>query len=147
MDVILQSPLSMFTYDDLHELHVFCGWVVVVGGVIHTICHSIRWADQGNFYLMFNNRSGISGFISVICILLIGVPMFEALRSRVRFEVRKYLHYFFVVFCIAMSFHAPLSALPNGGFACIVFPTIIIWYTLDSLYVYFFMTEKIEVII
>lgn len=38
MDVILQSPLSMFTYDDLHELHVFCGWVVVVlGGVLHTI--------------------------------------------------------------------------------------------------------------
>ena len=146
MEMIMQSPLSMFTYDDLHELHIWCGWVVVIDGALHTLFHIIRWADQGNLELIFHHRSGISGFVSIICITLIGVPMmFEVFRSRIKFEVRKYLHYFFVVFCIAMSFHAPLSTIPNGGFAVIVFPTIIIWYTLDSLYVYFCMTEKIEV--
>jgi len=145
MEVIMTSPLSMFTYDDLHELHVFCGWIVVFDGVLHTIFHCIRWANQGNMNLIFDTRSGISGFVAVICILLIGTPMmFEAFRKRINYEVRKYLHYFFVVFCIAMSFHAPLSTIPNGGFACMIFPTLIIWYTLDSLYVYIKMTEKID---
>lgn len=145
MEMIMQSPLIMFTYEDLHELHIWCGWVVVIDGALHTLFHIIRWADQGNLELIFQHRSGISGFVSITCIILIGAPMmFECLRSRIRFEVRKYLHYFFVVFCIAMSFHAPLSTIPNGGFAAIVFPTIIIWYTLDSLYVYLCMTEKIE---
>ncbi|KAL7523793.1 hypothetical protein ACHAXR_001634, partial [Thalassiosira sp. AJA248-18] len=145
MEIIVQSPLSMFSYDDLHELHVYCGWVVVFDGVLHTIFHFIRWADQGNMNLVFGTRSGISGFVCVICILLIGVPMmFEAVRKRMAYELRKYLHYFFVVFCIAMSFHAPLSTIPNGGFACIIFPTLILWYTMDSLYVYLFMTERID---
>ena len=145
MEVVMKSPLSLFTYDDLHELHVFTGWVVVFDGIVHTIFHIIRWSNQGTMNLMFDTRTGISGFVCAICILLIGVPMmFEALRKRMAFEVRKYLHYFFVVFCIAMSFHAPLSTIPNGGFACIIFPTLITWYVLDAMYVYLFWTERID---
>ncbi|KAL7532450.1 hypothetical protein ACHAXR_004635 [Thalassiosira sp. AJA248-18] len=145
MEVVMRSPLSLFTYNDLHKLHVFCGWVVVFDGILHTIFHCIRWANQGTMNLMFDTCTGISGFVCAICILLIGVPMmFEALRKRLAFEVRKYLHYFFIVFCIAMSFHAPLSTIPNGGFACIIFPTLIIWYVLDAMYVYLFWTERID---
>jgi len=145
MEIIMQSPLSMITYEDLHELHIYAGWVIVIDGILHASFHCIRWINQGNMYLMFDSRSGCSGFVVTICICLIGFPMmFEVLRSRMKYELRKYLHYFFVVFCIAMSFHAPLSTIPNGGFACIIFPTLIIWYVLDTLYVYLFWTEKID---
>ena len=145
MEIIMQSPLSMFTYQDLHELHIYCGWVIVLDGVLHTIFHCIRWGNQGNMYLMFDTVSGISGIVCIICILLIGIPMmFEAFRKRIAYELRKYLHYFFIVFCIAMSFHAPLSTIPNGGFTAIVFPTLICWYALDALYVHLYMTEKID---
>ena len=146
IELLFSSPLSLLSYSNAHELHVFCGKVVVFDGILHTVFHIVRWADQGNLYLVFNHRSGISGFVAVISILLISVPMmFEVLRSRIKYEVRKYVHYFFVIFCIAMSFHAPLSTIPNGGFTLIVFPTLIIWWALDNLYVYLYLTEKIEV--
>lgn len=144
MEMIAQSPIGMFTYDDLHELHVFCGWVCMTDGCIHTIMHLTRWIVQGNFELVVESRTGLSGLISVICILLVGLPMgWERIRSRIRFETRKYIHYLFVVFCIAMAFHAPISGWPNGGFAPLVFPILILWWALDTMYVCFYMTERI----
>lgn len=145
MEVVMRSPISMYTYDDLHELHVYCGWVVVADGLLHAIFHCIRWGNQGNMWLLFGCRSGISGFVVTVCCILIGFPMmFEPLRSRIAYETRKYLHYLFIVMAIAMSFHAPLSTIPNGGFAPIIFPIVILWWVLDMMYVNIVMTEKIE---
>lgn len=145
MEIIMRSPLMMYTYDDLHELHIYCGWVVVLDGLVHALFHIIRWTSHGNMWLFFGTRTGLSGFVITVCTVIIGFPMmFEPLRKRMQYEVRKGLHYFFIVFCIAMSFHAPLSTIPNGGFAPILFPVIILWYMFDNLYVNLFMTEKIE---
>jgi len=145
MQLVLSSSFSPFAYDDLHQLHVFTGWVVILDGVVHTAFHVVRWADQGNLRLLIDHRSGISGLVCVACVLLIGLPMgIEALRSRIGYEARKVLHYLFVAFCVSMAFHAPLSAIPNGGFAPIVFPCLIIWWALDALYCSFFMTERID---
>ena len=54
------------------------------------------------------------------------------------------MHYFFYVFAVALMFHAPASALPNGGFAPIVFGTMIVWYFLDMMYCMVFMSERID---
>lgn len=143
-EAVAQSPLGMFTYDDLHELHVFCGMTCMKDGCLHTTMHLTRWLLQGNIYLLVKSPTGISGLISLICILLIAVPMGkEWFRSRIRYETRKYIHYLFVVFCVAMAFHAPVSGFPNGGFCAIVFPTLILWWILDYSYVLFYMTERI----
>lgn len=34
MELIAQSTIGIFTYNDLHELHVWCGWVCMMGGCI-----------------------------------------------------------------------------------------------------------------
>lgn len=144
MEFIQHTPFSLFTYQDLHELHIYCGWVIFVDGILHTAFHIARWSDQGNMYLLYEHFSGISGIFIFTSLLCICVPMaIEPVRKKMGYELRKYLHYFFVVFCVALAFHAPLSTIPNGGFAPIVFPTLIIWYTLDATYCYFALTEKI----
>jgi len=45
---------------------------------------------------------------------------------------------------VALAFHSPPSAVPNGGYAPYVFSIVIVWYILDYLYVYFCMSENIE---
>ena len=35
------------------------------------------------------------------------------LKKKLKFEIRKYAHYFFWTFCIAMSFHAPYQAITS----------------------------------
>eukprot|EP00804_Cyclotella_cryptica_P000650 CCRYP_014685-RA/>CCRYP_014685-RA protein AED:0.01 eAED:0.01 QI:801/0.66/0.75/1/1/1/4/491/480 len=66
------------------------------------------------------------------------------LRLTMSYEVRKSMHYLFYVFAIGMCFHNQTSAFPNGGFNQVVLGFCITYYTLDSLYVMFFMTEIIE---
>lgn len=74
---------------------------------------------------------------------LITFPMMYYKRT-LPYEVRKALHYLFYVFAVAMCFHAPTTAMPNGGFIAPVLGTCIVAYTLDACYVYFYMTENIE---
>ena len=143
MEFISRTPLSLFFYQDLHELHVYCGWVVLIDGLLHALFHILRWANQGNLYLMIEHFSGVSGIISVVCILLVCIPMM-AFKKRIKYETRKYLHYFFIVLALALCFHTTTTSIPNGGFSKWIFSILIGWYFLDSLYVYIFMTEKIE---
>jgi hypothetical protein len=111
----LSSTLfNMFIYQDLHRLHAYCGWVIVFDSFVHTICHLSRWALQGNMALLFQHA------------------------------LRKLAQYFFLVFALALCFHAPKSAVPNAGFCAYIFPTILVWYGLDSLVCVLFMTELIE---
>jgi hypothetical protein len=143
MEFISRTPLSLFFYQDLHELHVYCGWVVLIDGLLHALFHVLRWANQGNLNLMIEHFSGVSGIISVVCILLVCIPML-AFKKRIKYETRKYLHYFFIVLALALCFHTTTTSIPNGGFSKWIFSILIGWYFLDSLYVYIFMIERIE---
>ncbi|KAL3922525.1 MAG: hypothetical protein SGILL_002157, partial [Bacillariaceae sp.] len=105
--------------------------------------HIIRWALQGNLNLMVDHISGMTGILILSSCLLICVPM-TVLKKRIRYEIRKNLHYLFLLFALALCFHSPPSAVPNGGFSAYVFGTILVWYFVDYLYCFFFMTEKIE---
>ena len=128
---------------DSHELHVYCGWTILVCSLIHTYMHIIRWGIQQNLKLLGTHFSGITGVLIITSCLLICVPM-SMCRKQIRYEIRKKMHYFFIVFALALALHTPRSAMPNGGLTSFVFGTLLLWYFLDSTYCSFFMTEKIE---
>jgi hypothetical protein len=138
-----KSPFAMYMYKDSHELHVYCGWTILIFAAIHTIFHIARWAQQGNLYLLVQHFSGLSGFFIISSCLLISIPM-TILRTQIRFEIRKNLHYLFIVFGGALMFHTPTSAIPNGGFTAWVFSITLVWYFIDATYCFFYMTEKID---
>lgn len=142
-----KTPLSVFFIQDTHALHVFSGWYILFDSAIHTFCHILRWINQRNVHLLWSNPdgcnpSGITGMIVILSTFIIVLPM-SVFKKYFKFEMRKYAHYFFWVFCIAMTFHAPFWALPNAGFCRFIFPILIIWYALDATYVKFFMSERI----
>ena len=138
-----RTPLSMFLYTDLHELHIYCGWTILVCSLVHTAFHIFRWIDQGNLDLVYKHRSGITGLIIISSCLLICVPM-TIFRKQIGYELRKRLHYLFVLFALALCFHTPTSAIPNGGFTAWVFGILLAWYFADNIYCFIWMTEKIE---
>ena len=143
--IISKTPFSVFCIQDTHRLHRYCGWVIFIDGSLHTFCHLLRWALQKNLYLVFYHRSGLTGFIVILSTFIITVPM-TFLKRQLTFEVRKYSHYMFWIFCIAMTFHAPFHALPNGGFCVIIYPFLMIAYALDALYVKCYMSERISTV-
>ncbi|KAL7551951.1 hypothetical protein ACHAWF_015164, partial [Thalassiosira exigua] len=65
-------------------------------------------------------------------------------RHKISYEIRKGLHLLFYVFAVALCWHVPPSAMPNGGFLPYILGGSIVLYTLDRIYVSLFMTEKIE---
>lgn len=137
------TPFAMYMHSDSHEVHVYCGWNIIVLSAIHSIAHIVRWAEQGNLSLLLYHFSGLTGLFIITSCLLICFPM-TIFRERIKYEIRKYMHYLFIVFAVALCFHTPSSAIPNGGFTSWVFGTILLWYFLDYLFCSFFMTEKID---
>lgn len=143
---ISKTPLNVFCYQDTHRLHVYCGWVIFIDGCLHTTFHLTRWALQGNLRsLLTTHPSGITGSIVIISTCIIVLPM-TVFKRVMKFEMRKYAHYLFWVFCIAMTFHAPFHSFPNGGFCAFIFPTLLLSYCLDALYVKCFMSERINTV-
>ena len=135
---------NMFPYQDMHRLHVYCRWVVLLDSfVVCTTCHLARWAHQGNLHLFSHHTSGITGLVVIVSTFLICLPMM-IWKDIIKYELRKLPHYLFLTFWIAMCFHAPKSALPNGGFCGYIFPTLVAWYGIDTLICALFMTEIIE---
>ena len=139
----MRTPLSLFVYGDVHELHVYCGYTILYMSLIHTVFHLARWYEQGNLNLVYQHMSGITGLIIITSCLLICIPM-TLFREKIKYEIRKRLHYLFIVFAIALCFHTPVSAIPNGGFTAYVFGTVIVWYIVDATICYLFMTEKLD---
>jgi len=145
INFLMRTPLSLFMVDDQHELHAFCGKFIAYDVWVHTLFHCLRWGVAGNIDLLWTNPTGLSGLIVVLATPLITFPMFiNKIRLSMSYEIRKALHYLFYLFAIGMCFHNKTSAFPNGGFNQITMGFCIIYYTLDSLYVMFFMTEIIE---
>ena len=138
-----KSPLGMYINQDSHELHVYCGWTIFFCSIIHATCHIARSAVQQNLDLLYSHATGVTGVIIFVSCLLICIPM-TFLRKYITYEWRKSLHYLFLVFALALMFHTPKSAIPNGGFTIYVFGIVLSLYVLDSLYTLFFMTEKIH---
>ena len=128
---------------DEHKLHTYCGRFIAIDVWIHTIFHLLRWGHQGNIKLLWTCAAGLSGLVAVVVTPLITIFMLF-FKTRISYEVRKGLHYLFYPFAIALCFHVPPSGIPNGGFIAYVLGFSIAVYTLDRMYVVFFMTERID---
>ena len=80
-----------------------------------------------------------------MALLLVCLPMmFTSLKQRLKYELRKGLHYLFYTFAIALGCHSPASAWPNGGWSPYVFGILIVMYILDALYCNIMLTEMID---
>ncbi|KAL7535065.1 hypothetical protein ACHAXR_006247 [Thalassiosira sp. AJA248-18] len=140
-----KTPLSMYlgVLKEGHDYHIHAGRYIAFDVWLHTLFHLLRWAHQGNIKLLWTSVVGLTGLITVTSTPLIAFPMMYY-KDKIRYEIRKGLHYLFYVFAIAMCFHVPPSGIPNGGFIAPILGTCVVVYTLDAAYVYFFMTEKVE---
>ena len=142
-----KSPFSMFMIKDMHDLHIYCGHYIAFDVWIHTFFHLLRWGLQGNISLLWKDRTGISGLVVIIATPLITFVMMYW-KKQIKYEIRKGLHFLFYAFAIGMCFHVPPAGIPNGyvngGFCAYVLGFCITLYSLDALYIIFFMTEQIE---
>mmetsp|Transcript_23015 Transcript_23015/g.59033 ORF Transcript_23015/g.59033 Transcript_23015/m.59033 type:complete len:687 (-) Transcript_23015:117-2177(-) len=143
LNFLESSPVSMGMFKDIHELHIYCGHYIAFDVWVHTLFHLLRWGTHGNISLLWTSQTGITGLVVVLATPLITFPMMY-FKKTLRYEIRKALHYLFYLFAIGMCFHVPPSAVPNGGFIAYILGICIGWYTLDALYVFFVMTEKID---
>ena len=131
---------------DFHELHAYCGVYIAYCVLVHALFHILRYASQGNLYLVVDTslqRTGLTGLIVVVAAPLICFPMMY-FRKAISYEIRKAAHYLFYLFAIGLALHVPPAAIPSGGFCAYILPICIVLYTLDTLYVWFFMTERID---
>jgi len=140
-----KTPLSVFLNKNRHALHVYSGWCIFFGSIVHSFCHCLRWINQGNSSLLITNESGVTGLIVIFSTCLIVIPM-TVLKKKLGYEIRKRTHYLFWVFYTAMTFHVPFHKLPRGGFCSVIFPTMLLWYFLDATYVKIFMSERIDTV-
>ena len=135
-------PYGMYMFQDMHDVHAYCGRFIAQMVAIHTLFHLIRWGIAGNINLLIDSAAGVTGLIATTVTPLITVLMMtESVRKRVQFEVRKAIHYLFFVFSISLIWHVPTSALPYGGFIRFVMIFCVVLYCLDAIYVQIFMTE------
>ena len=146
INFLMTTPFSLYMVHDQHELHSFCGKFLAIDVWIHTLFHCVRWGLQEDIDSVWTTQVGITGLVALLACVFICLPMMiQRLMRLMSYEVRKYLHIaFFYVFALAIVFHNKTSAWPNGGYNQVILGFCIIYYTLDAIYVTFFMTELIE---
>lgn len=142
--IFSKTPLSMFLIlNESHELHIYAGQYIAIDVWVHTYFHVMRWIEQKKGSLMWRTQTGLSGLVVLAFVPIIAIPM-VIWKRKMRYEIRKGLHYLFYAFAIGMCFHVPTSAFPNGGFIAGVAGGCITVYSLDAAYTYLCLTEKIE---
>ena len=95
-------------FADMHKVHKTFGIVVGIETMSHSFCHMLRWGLSQDINLLWETSTGVTGMIAAFVTPLICWPMaIEYLKQRIKFEVRKGLHYLAVAWIIALLFHAP----------------------------------------
>jgi len=108
--LLQQTYLSIYIpFYDLHAIHTLAGHIVALDYSLHSVCHIVRWALQGNAKLLLTHQTGVSGLLCFVLIPVITVPLSVAyIKKRMAWEWRKGLHYLSIVWGITICFHAPL---------------------------------------
>ena len=74
----------------------------------HSFFHLLRWGLNADIQLLWQSCTGISGLIACVVTPLIVWPMaLPSLKKRLKFEVRKFLHYLSWIWALALVYHAP----------------------------------------
>ena len=61
-------------FNDLHHLHTAMGTFIAAVTLIHAAAHLVRWGLENEMRFLFNSRSGVTGFICLLCLPLIVFP-------------------------------------------------------------------------
>lgn len=145
LTLFARIPYGMYLFQDMHDVHAYCGRFIANMVAVHTLFHLLRWGIAGNINLLIDSAAGVTGLIATIVTPLITVMMMvEPVRRRIQFEIRKAIHYLFFVFSISLIWHVPTTALPYGGFIRIVMIFCIVLYIVDAAIVQVFMTERVK---
>ncbi|KAL7449286.1 hypothetical protein ACHAWC_001359 [Mediolabrus comicus] len=106
--------------------------------MFHSFFHMIRWGLNYDISFLWTTATGITGLIAVIVTFLIVWPMvIPPLKHRLPFELRKGLHYLWIVWAIALVFHAP-----SRIYYLIGIPALLL--LIDYLFGYFVRNTLIE---
>ena len=162
--LFMHSPLVLVVpLYDLHEMHTFCGRVVELLVIVHSVCHMVRWGLQGEFHFLWSNVTGRSGAIALLVTPLIAWPMSWAIFKKTEievstngsdgrggfekklmpnpfclsWEVRKALHYLSIAWGICIVLHAPKTHI---GYL-VGIPVFM--YIADYIYGFFWRTYQI----
>ncbi|CAG8794806.1 3536_t:CDS:1, partial [Racocetra persica] len=112
--MIRATPLNrIIPFDNHIEFHKAIGWSIVFFSLLHTVSHWINFyelskANNGGiimwFQLNFATGPGATGYVMLICLLVMVVTATEGNR-RNHFNRFWYLHHLFIFFFGAWSFH------------------------------------------
>ena len=95
-------------FHDLHAIHTLSGAAIGYAALLHSLVHLLRWGLQGRLDMVWGSASGLSGVLACLVTPFVSWPMqFAPLRARLRWELRKGLHYLSVLWGLALCFHAP----------------------------------------
>jgi len=125
-------------FADMHKIHSIFGVVIGIETMFHSFLHIIRWGVNSDIDLLWNTSTGFTGSIAAGSTLFIVWPMVvPQLKERLRFEVRKGLHYLSWVWALALMWHAP-----SRIYYLIGIPALI--YCVDFFFGFFIRNHLIE---
>mmetsp|Transcript_19662 Transcript_19662/g.27645 ORF Transcript_19662/g.27645 Transcript_19662/m.27645 type:complete len:732 (+) Transcript_19662:212-2407(+) len=95
-------------FADLHHLHVIFGKCVGVETMSHSFFHIWRWIHRNDIQQLWTTTTGVTGLLAALITPLIVWPMtVPSLKSSIRYEIRKGLHYLFIPWALLLMYHAP----------------------------------------
>ena len=125
-------------FADMHMVHRIFGIVVGIETMSHSFFHMLRWGLNYDISFVWTTATGITGLVAAIVTSLIVWPMvIPPLKHRLPFELRKGLHYLWIVWAIALVFHAP-----SRIYYLIGIPALLL--LIDYLFGYFVRNTLIE---
>ena len=95
----------------VHELHRLAGIIFLIGSIVHTIAHLVRWVLRDGvheLHLMLLHPTGVSGVISVLLLLIAVLPMWKPAWFKcfkLSFEARHWMHLCVVPMGIVLCWH------------------------------------------
>jgi hypothetical protein len=106
-----QLRLLFPSFPRLHDVHTRAGWLCLILTYLHSIFHIARWGVLETLEYLYNQQTGVTGFIGWMCLTLVCLPMgLEVVKKRIRYEVRKGLHIVCGIgFGVAAALHAPAT--------------------------------------
>ncbi|KAL7548833.1 hypothetical protein ACHAWF_012090 [Thalassiosira exigua] len=140
-----RTPLSLYTECDSHRLHKYNGRWIFYFCWFHVLFQLISWGITNKMDHLWAGQTGKTGLVMIACLPVISIPMlFRYFRVKFPYELRKALHYIFVVFVLALIFHVKSNKLPWAGWNAVVMGTVFCIYLLDVAIVWLCMSVKVE---
>ncbi|CAM9472156.1 unnamed protein product [Chrysoparadoxa australica] len=140
--LVQESQLgSWIDFEPVHEIHTYYGTLITLDAFMHTTFHFIRLGLRGQFDNgeLTAYRTLNSGYVTLLFMVICMLPMTPIWKRNIggAYEIRKFIHYFFLPTMFAFAFHHKRCAFIGG--------ILVIWYLLDTwIWGFLFETYYIE---